>query len=138
MKVFCISIIILLFSCSKEEEEVPVVINKLIEITGKWYHKEVVVDNVTYPYDDHETCGKDYIEFFDTNKIRSIDVFGCQEDVLWTGTYTKTNNNLNINNSLYNLNVEIVELSSTALSYKYKFDKDNNGVPENYIEKYDR
>lgn len=137
MKIFYTSILILLFSCSKDDKE-PEITSQPIEITGKWYHKEVVVDNVTYPYDDHEDCGKDYIEFFDTNKIRSVDVFGCQNDILWTGTYTKVNNNLSINNSLYNLDVEIIELSTKSLAYKYKYDRDNNGVEENYVEKYDR
>jgi hypothetical protein len=43
-------------------------------ILGKWYYGDMVVDGEVIPYDDHEDCGKDYIEFYDVDKIRSVDI----------------------------------------------------------------
>ena len=100
--------------------------------------KEIVVNNVTIPYDDHEPCGKDYIEFYDQNKIKSIDVWSCQEDIDWIGTFTKSNNNLTISNGSESKTVEIIELNTNSLIYKYDFDADNDGTNEHYIEKFTR
>lgn len=126
---------IIMISCSKDEDQ-PVQTEQ--SIYSKWYHKEIVVNNVTIPYDDHEPCGKDYIEFYDQNKIKSIDVWSCQEDVEWIGTFTKSNNNLTIINGSESRTVEVIELNQNSLIYKYDFDDNNDGVNEHYIEKFTR
>lgn len=105
-----------------------------ISILGKWYHKEMVINNVVFQYDDHEPCGKDFIEFYNINKIRSVDIWSCAEDVNWIGTFSKINNTLKIKNGTEERIVEIVTLSSNSLSYKYTFDGNNDGINENYIE----
>ena len=78
------------------------------------------------------------MEFYDENKIRSIDVWVCQEDVDWIGTFTKSGNNLTISNGTESRTVEIIELTANSLVYTYDFDQDNDGIVENYIEKFDR
>lgn len=134
-KLILLIIVNLTVSCSKDNEQQ---IQTEQSIYGKWYHKEIVVNNVTIPYDDHEPCGKDYIEFYDQNKIRSIDVWSCVEDIDWIGTFTKSNNNLTISNGSESRTVEIIELNQNSLMYKYDFDDDNDGVNEHYIEKFTR
>ncbi|MGH2666898.1 lipocalin family protein [Flavobacterium sp.] len=136
MKIYAVLILLLFITaCSKDDTKPEV---KEGTIFGKWYHKEIVVNNITFPYDDHEPCGKDYIEFYDTNKIKSIDVWACDEDLDWIGNFTKNNNSLTINNGSETRTVEIVELTNNTFSYKYDYDQDGNGVNEHYIEKYDR
>jgi hypothetical protein len=129
--------LLILASCSKEDELQSTPIPEYL-IMGKWHQKEMTINNVTFPYDDHEPCGKDYIEFYETNKIRSIDVWNCIADVGWIGTFSKSNNALTINNGTINRTVEITELTSNSLVYKYEYDEDNNGVLEHYIEKFER
>ncbi|MBC7524342.1 MAG: hypothetical protein H7239_07885 [Flavobacterium sp.] len=82
-KIILILLGIALSSCSKSknDEVIPV-----YTINGKWYYKETVVNGINFPYTDHEICGKDYIEFYDTNSIKSIDVFNCVEVLDWVGT----------------------------------------------------
>lgn len=96
----------------------------------------MVVDNTVIPYDDHESCGKDYIEFYDTDKIRSIDVWNCEEDLDWMGTFTKAGAILTISNGNESRTVEIIELTTESLAYKYDYDDDGNGTNEHYIEKF--
>ena len=134
-KIILILIIVCVSSCSKDDDNNS---QSSQSIHGKWYYKETVIDNTTYPYDDHEPCGKDYIEFYDTNKIKGVDVWDCEEDIDWIGTFTKSNNSLTISNGFENRVVEIIELNSTSLSYKYFFDENGDGINEYYIEKFTR
>ena len=123
-----------LFGCSKDDNQA----NVQSTILGKWFYKEQIVNGVTFPYDDHETCGKDYIEFSNNNSIKGIDVWNCKEDIEWVGTYLKVNNSLTITNGDNNLTVEITELTAKSLVYKYTSDENGDGILENYIEKFDR
>ena len=132
-KLILILLVLMTISCSKNDEQQ---IQAEQSIFRKWYHKEIVVNNVTIPYDDHEPCGKDYIEFYDQNKIKSVDVWACEEDVDWIGTFTKSNNILTISNGTESRTVDIIELNSSSLIYEYDFDEDNDGTNEHYIEKF--
>jgi len=107
-------------------------------IYGKWYQKESVINNVTFPYDDHEACGKDYIEFYDQNKVRSIDVWDCEEDLDWIGTFTKIENTLTLYNGAESRSFQIIELTTETFAYEYYLDDDRNGVEEHYVERFTR
>lgn len=132
-KLIYLALFALSLSCS-DDDNAP----EEITILGKWYHKETVINSEVIPYDDHETCGKDYIEFYDTNKIKSIDVWGCQEDLDWIGTFTKVGNQLTIYNVDVSRTVEITELTSSNLSYTFNYDVDGDGTLENITERFDR
>lgn len=134
-KIGLLLIILISIRCSKDDEKQ---IQTVQSIYGKWYHNEIVVNNVTIPYDDHEPCGKDYIEFYEQNKIRSIDVWSCIEEIDWIGSFIKSNNNLTISNGSESRTVEIIELNESHLIYRYDFDDDNDGINEHYIEKFNR
>lgn len=134
-RIIFILIVVCISSCSKDDDYYS---QSAQSIYGKWYYKETVINNTTYPYDDHEPCGKDYIEFYDTNKIKGVDIWNCEEDIDWIGTFTKSNNSLTILNGFENRVVEIIELNSTSLSYKFFFDENGDGINELYIEKFTR
>ncbi len=133
-KLILLLITFTIIGCSKDDNQSP----QNNSIYGKWYHKEIVVNNIVFPYDDHEPCGKDYLEFYDQNKIRSIDVWACEEDIDWIGTFEKNNSNLTIFNGTESRTVEIIELNESNLVYQYYYDDDNNGTNEHYIEKFTR
>ena len=122
-------------NCTKDDKESSMA---EISILGKWYHKEVIVNNTVFPYDDHEICGKDFIEFYDIDKIRSVDIWSCAEDVNWIGTFTKINNILKIQNGSEQRIVEIETLNESTLSYKCKYDSNNDGILENHVETFNR
>ncbi len=129
-------ILLITISCSKSKED-EVVVNAA-SISGKWYYKEIVVNGTIFPYDGHETCGKDYIDFFGTNSIKSIDVFNCEEITDWIGTYSKNGKTLIINNGSETINAEIIELTANSLIYKFNYDIDGNGTIDANVSKYDR
>jgi len=126
--------VLLLAGCSNDDDSS----SNNFTIYGKWYQKESVINNTVFPYDDHEICGKDYLEFYDENKVKSIDVWDCEEDLDWQGTFTKNGNNLTISNGSENMTVEITELTSESLAFKYNSDVDENGTEEQVIERFTR
>lgn len=134
-KISLILLSLFLFSCSKNDKE-----QSSVSITGKWYFKETVVNGTTFPYEDHETCGKDYLEFYGTNGIKSVDIFGCEADVDWTGTYSLTGSNLTITNANIGetIHCQVIELTSNSLIYKFNYDTNGDGAPEENTSKFDR
>lgn len=132
MKKILILAFFIFLSCSNDQE----VENSLITLTGKWYPTEAVINGVSFPYDDHETCGKDYIEFYGNNSLKSVDIFDCEADTDWIGTYVKTNNLLSITVGNSTKNAEIIELTSNSLILKYMIDNNNDGIFEVSTEKF--
>lgn len=105
---------------------------------GKWYYKETKVNGNVIPYQDHEACGKDYIEFYYTNKIKSVDIWDCEEDVDWTGTFSKDKNFITFNILGQERMVEVMELSEHVFSYVYDVDETGDGITEQYIAIFER
>lgn len=140
MKKLCFLLLIAGFvGCSSDEDNNTSVPDQEASIYGKWYYKDIMVNDNTYPYDDHEECGKDYIEFYDTNKVRSVDIWDCEEDIDGEGNFTITADNmLTIVAGEITTTVEIIELSSTKLSYTYTTDWNEDGVEDTIIENFDR
>lgn len=134
-KILIILVVGFMASCSNDDN---VSTKNDSTIYGKWYNKDIVVNGVTIPYDDHEICGKDYIEFYDTNKIRSVDVWNCVEELDWIGSFSKVNNTLNIINGEFSREVTILVLSSEILSYQFLYDVDEDGIDEEVIQSFTR
>ena len=102
------------------------------DILGKWYFKEYKVQGQTIPYDDHEECGKDYIQFNADGSGANVDVWNCELDAA-PFTYTKSGNNLSITSDGVTDIVPITELSSTTLKVKTISDFDDDGGDETVI-----
>ena len=64
------------------------------ELLGIWYFDAMIVQDEEIPYDDHEECGKDYIQFNDDGTYQQVDIWGCEEDIDAEGTYTATENTI--------------------------------------------
>lgn len=112
----------LLFSCSSDDD------NGSASIVGKWAFVDTVVDGVSEPYDDHEDCGKDYVEFKADNTYVSVDVWGCEEDVDDYGTYSLNGNKLTINGMTNDVTITNTRLSIIAME-----DYDDDGTLEEVI-----
>ncbi len=138
MKKICFLLLSISFIGCNNDDDNSSVPETQASILGKWYFKDTIIDEETYPYDDHEDCGKDYIEFYDVDKFRAIDVWDCEEDIDTEATFFVTNNILTIVDNGEPMTAEIVELSATKLSYTYTADIDGDGVDETFIENFDR
>lgn len=102
------------------------------DLIGKWYFKEYKVQGQTIPYDDHEECGKDYIQFNNDGTGANVDVWNCEEDVA-SFTYTRSGNTLTITSDGVSDTVQITELSSANLKIKTTSDFDDDGDDETVI-----
>jgi hypothetical protein len=102
------------------------------DLIGKWYFKEYKVQGQTIPYDDHEDCGKDYIQFNANGTGANVDVWNCVEDIA-SFTYTRSSNNLAVTSDGVTDIVQITELSSANLKIKTTFDFDDDGDDETVI-----
>ncbi|WP_444647567.1 lipocalin family protein [Flavobacterium columnare] len=120
-----LSILLLgLSSCSKDDDSTP--ITSVPSLEGKWQFTKDggIINNqeVLTDYQHTSGCAKDYIEFLSGNIIKEhyFDILNCQE-VIYTGTWNKTNNSgvITYTNDPTNVNFEILELTSTTLKMKY-------------------
>ena len=136
MKVLKLSAVIatsvLVFSCSSDDG--PTTSGDLI---GKWYNKEYKVAGATIPYDDHEECGKDYVQFNSNGTGKWVDVWDCVEEAD-NFTYTKSGNSITVTIGSESSTAQIVELSSSTLKVKTTYDFDDDGDDESVIEVYSR
>lgn len=83
-KIFALGLgILMLASCSNDDNSNSIDSSKL---TKKWYFSTTKVFGQTFPYDDHEECGKDYLEFLSSGILKSVDIWDCipySEDGAW-------------------------------------------------------
>lgn len=107
------------------------------DLLGKWYYKEYKVAGQTIPYDDHETCGKDYIQFYADGTGDNVDIWNCEPDVA-PFTYTRSGNNISVTSDGLTDVAQIVELSSTTFKVKVSYDFDGDGDDESVTEVYTR
>ncbi len=118
-----------LFSCSGDDDS-----GTQASIVGKWAYVDTVVNGVSYPYDDHEPCGKDYIEFKSDNTFISVDIWDCEVDIDDQGNYTFENNTLTINGEA----VTVSELTQAKLSLTGTEDYDGDGSLDDIILNFER
>lgn len=130
-KIFVLLSIALLISCAGEDSPAsePTILRK-------WYYNETVVDGTHIPYPDNEACGKDYLQFYDINKLKNVDIWDCEEDVDWQGTFTLTGNILVLNNGVSSRTVTVTTLSFDYLIFEYDSDVDGDGDLEHCAERY--
>lgn len=70
------SIAIFFASCSSDDS--PSTKDKL---TKKWYWVSLSAQGQTHPYDGHEPCGKDYLEFLDNGTLLVVNVLDCENEI---------------------------------------------------------
>jgi hypothetical protein len=109
------------------------------ELLGTWYIDATIVGDEEFPYDDHEDCGKDYIEFNEDGSYRQIDIWNCEEDVEDEATYTANQNTITINFSENEVVVmDIATLNSEMLLVEGMEDLDEDGDEEMVQQRFTR
>lgn len=131
MKKYISFLIFLVFvSCSKDSESSEPTIYR------KWYFIESVIDGVTIPYEGNESCGKDYIEFYQQNHVRMVDIDDCDKDIAWERTFTFEDFVLTVNDAGFDYSVVVTELSFDYLVYEYDADSNDDGVLEHHVDRF--
>ena len=105
------------------------------QLTKKWYYVSSVYSGITIPYDDHEACGKDYIEFVTGGIMRDVDVWDCEEDV-YMGIWSLDGNKLTVGSDGESSVVTISKLNETTLQVKAKYDLDEDGDEETVVQNF--
>lgn len=101
------------------------------ELLAIWYMDAMIVEGEEIPYNDHEECGKDYVEFYANGTYRQVDIWGCEEDVDEEGIYTATENTIRLGSSENDMVVlDIVTLNSDTLLVEGMEDFDEDGDEE--------
>ncbi len=132
-KIFTLGLgLLMLASCSSDDDN-SIDAAKLTD--KKWYYGTTKVLGQTIPYDDHEECGKDYIEFLSTGTLRNVDIWDCEEDV-FSIPYTLKGNKVTVSAFGETMTVTIRKVTNTVLEISYKEDFDDNGTEETVIETY--
>ncbi len=110
------------FACSSDDSDSL----DYSKLTRKWYNVSEKVAGTTFPYDDHEACGKDYIEFMDSNMGRFVDVWGCESGVQTDESefvWVREGKNL-ILDGVEAATIRKVNSSTLELSTEYDYDGD--------------
>jgi hypothetical protein len=129
------------FSCSSDDNgggSGSVSESKLMK---RWYNESYKVFGQTIPYDDHEECGKDYIEFMDGGMARYVDVWMCNgnspEIFSETFGWSLSGKTLTI---IYDEDdvekIKIKTLTDTKLEIEVSYDFDDDGVDDKIVEVY--
>lgn len=116
----------LLVSCSDDDSSSSVSVEKLVG--KKWYYNSYKFAGQTIPYDDHEECGKDYIQFFDNGTAEDVDIWDCEADIE-TGNFTLVGKTLTIVSDGDTQTATVKQLSSNKLILEATEDIEDTGSP---------
>lgn len=111
-------------------------------LQGKWYFVSTSINGETELYDDHEPCGKDYLEFLPNNVIKQVDVWDCDGNnpvsSEYEATYTTSGNKITLGVEGQSNTVTVQKLTNSELEVTYKEDWDEDGNEETIIERMSR
>lgn len=116
----------LLVSCSDDDSSSSVSVEKLVG--KKWYYNSYKFAGQTIPYDDHEECGKDYIQFFANGTAEDVDIWDCEADTE-TGNFTLVGKTLTIVSGGDTQTATVKQLSSNKLILEATEDIEDTGNP---------
>lgn len=121
-----------LFTACDSDDDTPEETQEINqELLGIWYIDAMIVEGEEIPYNDHEDCGKDYVEFNQDGAYRQIDIWGCEEDVDAEGTYTATDNTISLTLAdRETVVMDIVTLNTEELLVEGMEDFDEDGDEE--------
>lgn len=125
----------LLASCSKDDDNKSIDVSKL---TRKWYSVSERVNGETYPYDDHEVCGKDYVEFMANGTGRFVDVFACEPTATdeFEFDWSRSGNKLVVTSLGVTQEATVVTLNDNTFELKLRYDYDGDGEDDTVYERY--
>lgn len=118
---------LLLASCSSDDNGSSSIDQSLLQ--KKWYYVSYDVAGQNYPYDDHETCGKDYIELKAGGVVRDVDVLNCAE-VVDEYSYSVDGNKIILSSQGVSTTGKVLNLTATTLQVQATYDFDGDGDAE--------
>lgn len=117
-----------LASCSNDDGDSSY---EASQLQKKWYFVSTTIAGQTFPYDDHEACGKDYIEFLSNMTYRTVDVWECEE-YAETGSWSLMDGNMLM---VDGDEATIKSLNATNMTLTLKYDYDDDGDIDTITEK---
>ena len=117
-------------ACSSDDDGSSTVDNS--KITKKWYHNSTIIFGQEFPYDDHEECGKDYVEFLVNGTFKDVDVWDCELDVE-TVTWKLEGSKLTLVFPDGSKELIVSKLTETVLEVTHQEDYDGDGAEETVI-----
>ncbi|MGB5820949.1 MAG: hypothetical protein WBG90_15795 [Saonia sp.] len=123
-----------LSACSNDDNLVqPDVSQKLI---GNWIATTLIVEGEVFPYDGHEDCGFDVLQFNTESLGRYTDIFECEE-IATVFEYKVVNESIEIQFGNTTMVGSIIAASEEILSLELEYDFDDDGDTEFVIENYE-
>lgn len=133
-KVYALGLgLLFLASCSSDDGGGSTI--DVSQLTKKWYLNTTIVEGQTIPYDDHEDCGKDYLEFVEGGQFRQVDVWECEEYVE-EAVWALDGNTITISLFGQSVSTNIVTLTATVFEVENAYDFDGDGDEEMVRETY--
>lgn len=136
-KLFLLLLASMVFGCSNDDDNGESI--DYDQLTKKWYFVSETVDGTTNLYDDHEACGKDYIEFLDDGTFYYVDIFGCDANEPLADTseavWVREGNQITVT-TVGEQVFTIRRLTSSVFEFEVVYDHDNNGTTETVIQKF--
>lgn len=129
-----------LFTACEVEDDSPDDTQQINEeLLGTWYIDAMIVEGEEIPYNDHEECGKDYVEFNEDGTYQQVDIWGCEEDVDAEGTYTATENTISLTlTDSETVVLDIATLNANVLLIEGMEDFDEDGEEERVQQRFTR
>jgi hypothetical protein len=128
------AIALTLGACSSDDDGPTI---DYAQLTQKWYYVSEKVGGETIPYDDHEACGKDYLEFKEDGTVIDADVWDCDAGTPMTDTqtmsYERDGKNLSISAFGFTQTGKIKKLTSTSMELSAVYDYDDDGDEETVV-----
>ncbi len=122
-------------ACSGDDDKSSFDYSKL---NRKWYNVSERVDGETFPYEDHEICGKDYVEFMANGTGEFVDIWGCDPVLtdVFEFDWTRSGDKITVTSLGETEQVTIVTLNDNTLEIKVRYDYDGDNVDDTVIERY--
>lgn len=139
-KLSLMSSFIMFLSCNNDDDSIKNQSNNIEnDIIGKWVPYEIRVNNDSKKYDDHESCGYDYLQFNKDSTYKYVDIFDCDEDIE-NGTYTinSKENKINVKFGVLSREgfVRIFTSPKKVLSIEFTYDYDDDEKDDSVVTLY--
>ncbi len=132
---FCLGMSAVLFTGCSDDDDNGINVDSA-DLMKKWYPVSYVIGGETFPYDDHEVCGADYLEFLPNNVANDVDVWDCE---IYTDTYGWSLDGDKIS-LIYGEGeadtATVTKITETELHVRTKYDFDDDGDEETITEKF--
>jgi hypothetical protein len=122
-----------LASCSGDDDTSV----KAANLLGKWYPVSDKADGITFPYGDHEPCGKDYWDFLGNGTVNDVDVYHC-ETSSYPGSWSLDGDQISVTFEGETGIGTVKKLNDSKLQIEFWEDYDDDGQSEKVLRTFSR